>query len=317
MAKLNKLPKSRDRYLEAQVLNIKTYQDFYARLARIAMSMFEWENLPESMDGEFLERCLFFFGQAALLYKTNYGGFINTQSVVHGKLNLYYKPVSLECYGPDNVNVVRSVYNGLEEPKDKEEECILVENMMFMVPTASTLDLYAMRMAEVQRSEDVNIKQQKFPMYIQTDQKQRFSIENTYDQYSGNTPVIVVDKTGMTSDSFRAVNTEVPYVADKLQQYRLKIFNEALSFLGVNNLNEKKERQLTSEIEKNNEEVNLNLQAFLVPRQRAARQFNRKYGFTGTDKEIKVKIRSDLYNIIKTEQSVVAGLSSDPTKDDK
>lgn len=317
MAKLNKLPKSRDRYLEAQVLNIKTYQDFYARLARIAMSMFEWENLPESMDSEFLERCLFFFGQAALLYKADYGGFVNTQSVVHGKLNLYYKPVSLECYGPDNVNVVRSVYNGLDEPKDQEEECILVENMMFMVPTASTLDLYAMRMAEVQRSEDVNIKQQKFPMYIQTDQKQRFSIENTYDQYSGNTPVIVADKTGMTSDSFRAVNTEVPYVADKLQQYRLKIFNEALSFLGVNNLNEKKERQLTSEIEKNNEEVNLNLQAFLVPRQRAARQFNHKYGFTGTDKEIKVKIRSDLYNVIKTEQSVVAELSSDPTKDDK
>lgn len=317
MAKINRLPKMKDRYLEAQVLNIKTYQDFYARLSRIAMSMFEWENLPDSMDGQFLERCLFFYGQAALLYHLEYGGYINTQSVVHGKLNLYYKPTSLECYGPDGVNLVRSVYNGLEEPGDKEDECILVENMMFMVPTTATLDLYAMRLAEVQRSEDVNIKQQKFPMYIKTDQKQRLSIENTYEQYSGNTPVIIADKAGLDSENFKAVDTEVPFVADKLQQYRLKIFNEALSFLGVNNLNEKKERQLTSEVEKNNEEVNLNLQAFLVPRQRAARQFNRKYGFEGTDKEIKVKIRSDLYNIIKTEQSVVTGLISDPTGDDK
>lgn len=317
MARINRLPKSKDRYLEAQVLNLRTFNDFYARLAKIALSIFEWENLPISMDQQFLEWCLFNYGQAALLYAEDYGGFINTQCVTHGKLNLYCKPISLECYSINETRLVRFVYNGLSEPKSKNEECILVENIARRIPTASTLELYAMRMAECQRSEDVNIKQQKYPLYITTDQKQRFTVENAYLQYDGNTPVIIGDKNGLDATAFKAVNTGAPFVADKLQEYRMKIFNEALGFLGVNYVNEKKERQLTTEVNKNNEEVNLNLQAFLVPRQIAARQFNEKYGFTGTDQEIKVKIRSDIYNIIKFEESIVKDYVSNPARDNE
>lgn len=310
------LPKSKDRYLEAAVLNNKTYQDFYDRLARIALSMFEWENLPDSMDQQFLEYCLFQYGQAALLYHEEYGGFINLQSVTAGKLNIYMKPIELECYSVDEARLRRKVYNGLGEPGPKGEECILVENMLNRIPTAATLSLYAMRLTECMRSEDVNIKQQKYPLYIQTDQKQVLSVQNVYAQYDGNVPVIIGDKNGLDIDNMKAIKTEAPFVADKIQQYRLRIFNEALSFLGVNNLNEKKERQLTNEVEKNNEEVNLNLQAFLIPRQRAARQFNKKYGFTG-ENEIKVKVRSDLYNLIKTNESIVSDYVSNPGADDE
>lgn len=306
---VRRLPKMKDASLEAQVLNIKTYNDFLGRLSRIAMSMFEWENLPDSVDGQFIEWCLFNYGMCALLYYEDYGGFIATQCATRGNLNIYWKPISLECFGIGNLNLIRDVYNGLADPKDKNQECVLVENMLNRVPTLPTLELYAMRLAEVQRSEDVNIKQQKFPLYIQTDSRQLLTVQNTYDQYSGNAPVIIADKAGVDPNDLKSVNTETPFVADKLQQYRLKIFNEALSFLGVNNLNEKKERQLTSEVEKNNEEVNLNLQAFLSFRQKAARQFNKKYGFTG-DKEVKVKVRSDLYNLVKTEESIVSDYTS-------
>ena len=44
----------------------------------------------------------------------------------------------------------------------------------------------------------------------------------------------------------------------------------------------------------------------LIPRIRACKQFNEKYGLTGTDKEISVRVRSDLYNIIKQKESVVS-----------
>lgn len=314
MARLTKLPKMKDQYLEAQVLNMLTYQDFFDRLSRIAMSIFEWENLPDSMDSDFLERCLFLYGNAALLYTQEYG-FINTQAATHGKLNIYYKPTSLECYGPDSLNIIRTVYNGLDAPRAKDEECILVENMRWMVPTVSKIDLFAMRLAEAQRSEDTNIKQQKFLNYVQADQKQLQTIRTAYEQYTANTPIIIADKNGLEADAFKPFKTETPFVADKIMEYRYKIFNEALSYLGIANINEKKERQLTDEVAKNNEEVNVNLQVFLVPRQRAARQFNQKYGFAGTDKEISVKIRSDLHNVIKQEMSVVKDLVSNPAED--
>ena len=44
----------------------------------------------------------------------------------------------------------------------------------------------------------------------------------------------------------------------------------------------------------------------LIPRIRACKQFNEKFGLTGTDKEISVRVRSDLYNIIKQEESVIS-----------
>ena len=68
---------------------------------------------------------------------------------------------------------------------------------------------------------------------------------------------------------------------------------------------DKKERLITDEAKSNNELINLNLQSYLAPRQEACRQFNEKFGFTGTDKEISVRVRSDLHNIIKNAQSVV------------
>lgn len=68
---------------------------------------------------------------------------------------------------------------------------------------------------------------------------------------------------------------------------------------------DKKERLIQDEANSNNELINLNLQSFLAPRELACKQFNEKFGFTGTDKEISVRVRSDLLNIIKREQSVV------------
>lgn len=68
---------------------------------------------------------------------------------------------------------------------------------------------------------------------------------------------------------------------------------------------DKKERLIQDEANSNNELINLNLQSFLAPRELACKQFNEKFGLTGTNKEISVRVRSDLLNIIKREKSVV------------
>ena len=98
--------------------------------------------------------------------------------------------------------------------------------------------------------------------------------------------------------------------------YKKEIWNEALTFLGVNNLSEKRERLISSETNTNNELINLNLMSYLKPRELAAKQFNEKFGLTGTDKEIKVKVRSDLDNIIKRAASVVTEQYADQIIDD-
>lgn len=168
------------------------------------------------------------------------------------------------------------------------------------------MELFAYRLYEAQRTADINIIAQKTPVMIAVDERQRLMMENLYNQYNGNHPFIFGDNKQLSKDILQAIKTDAPFVADKIQDYKKEIWNEALTFLGVNNImEEKKERLITDEANTNNELINLNLQSFLAPRKKACEQFNEKYGFTGTDKEISVRVRSDLYNIIKQQESVV------------
>ena len=122
-----------------------------------------------------------------------------------------------------------------------------------------------------------------------------------------NEPFIFSDKHNLSGDNLKAIRTDAPFIADKLMTYKKEIWNEALEFLGVNTLSlEKKERLISEEASSNNELINLNLQSYLVPRQEACRQFNEKFGLTGTDKEISVRVRSDLFNLIKENESIVS-----------
>lgn len=168
------------------------------------------------------------------------------------------------------------------------------------------MELFALRLYEAERTADVNIKAQKTPVMILVDETQRLFMENLYNQYDGNKPFIFGDKKQLNADTLKAIKTDAPFIANEIMQYKKEIWNEALTFLGINNIMvDKKERLITDEANSNNELINLNLQSYLAPRQEACKQFNEKFGFTGTDKEISVRVRSDLHNIIKNAQSIV------------
>lgn len=169
-----------------------------------------------------------------------------------------------------------------------------------------SMELFALRLYEAERTADVNIKAQKTPVMILLNEKQRLTMKNLYNQYDGNQPFIFGDKDNLSQEQLKAINTEAPFIADKIIDYKKEIWNEALTFLGINNIMvDKKERLITDEANSNNELINLNLQSYLAPRLEACKQFNEKFGLTGTDKEISVRVRSDLHNIIKNAQSIV------------
>jgi hypothetical protein len=290
------------------LLNNQTYIDYLERLKKIATSLFEWVNLPESMNARYLELTLYYKGQASLLYDNDYG-FINTQACDSGYINIYGLPTLVNCYSY-SYNKMRSTYvAGSDENGEKDKECILVLNNYMRVPTATTLELFAYRLAELQRTFDVNVKSQKFPVLIRTDQKQIFTLKKMYEEYDGNTPAIFADKNLVTEDALKAIRTDAPLILRDLNDAKREIWNEALTFLGVSNLSEKRERLISSEADSNNELINLNLQSYLIPRQQACKEFNDKFGLTGTDKEISVRVRSDLYNFVKQFDSIAGDYS--------
>ena len=305
--------RNNNQFIDSSIINSLTYQDYLDRFQKVALSVFEWVNLPNSMDAKFLEKTLYFNGQATLLKDKNYG-FINTKCCSNGKINIYGLPTRLNCYSYD-YQTSRSLYTGnidleelSEEQKEQREfsECILVQNNWERIPTAGSMELFAMRLYEAERTADVNIKAQKTPVLLLTDENQRLTIQNLYSQYDGNRPFIFGDKNNLSENQIRSIKTEAPFIADKIIDYKKEIWNEALTFLGINNIMvDKKERLITDEANSNNELINLNLQSYLAPRQEACKQFNEKFGLDGTGKEISVRVRSDLHNIIKNAQSVV------------
>ena len=295
------------RFKDNILVNDDTYIDYLERLKKIAISLFEWKNLPESMDARFLEFCLYYTGQAALL-KNDDGILINTKACTAGDINIYELPTSINCYSV-GYNKIKKVYDGfVPENVDEGEYAIHVLNNLNRTATAYTIELFAYRLCLAQRTADTNITVNKMPFIIKTDENQRLTMENLFLQINENKPAIFGDKDSMSNikESLQVLPTNPPFIADKLLDYKKQIFNEALEFLGINYLSEKKERLISNEVNSNNELINLNLQSYLVPRQKAAEQFNRLFGTN-----VEVKVRSDLYNIIKEQESIVSDYNGD------
>lgn len=311
MKRIRKVP-PKDAFRDALLMNSETYVDYLERMKKICLSMFEWQNLPASCNARFLEMCLFYNGQAALLYDDMYG-YMNTMAADGGYINIYGLPTEIQCYSY-RFNQRRSLYT-TDTGEEKGKECILVMNNYERIPTCSTINLFAYRLAEAQRTADVNIKAQRTPVLITTDQKQYFTLKKMYEQYDGNTPAIFADKNVITPDALKAIKTDAPFIAQDIMDYKREIWNEFLTFMGISNLSEKRERMISNEVDSNNELVNLNLQALLVPRKEACKQFNEKYGLMGS-KAIDVKVRSDLYNLVKQFESITDDYNSDKRREE-
>ena len=293
-------------FITAEVLNESTYLDFIQRLRQVAISQFEWINLPSSMNAEYLEQCLYDFGKSAFLYTEDFG-FINSKCSDNGNLNIYHLPSKLNCYATDSLSEDRLLYNGFKSETDNNETyCVLVKNNPDMIPTEPSLRLFAYRLYEAERSSDVNIRSQKTPTLIIGDESMKLAMKNLYLKYAGNEPVIYADKKQIGENAIRSIDTKSTFIADKLMEYKKEIWNEALTYLGINNINvEKKERLVSDEAGANNEMINLNLQARLSVRKQACKQFNELFGLSG-ENAIDVRVRSDLNNMIKKYDSIAS-----------
>lgn len=220
------------KFIDSAMLNNETLFDYLDRFKKVALSIFEWCNLPKTMNAMWLEKCLYYKGQASLLKDKNFG-FINTNCCTNGKLNIYGLPISLNCYSFE-YNEIRKLYNGLVDIEDKSseyDEAILVMNNWEKLPTCYSMELFALRLYEAERTADVNIKAQKTPVLLLVDDKQRLTMENLYSQYDGNRPFIFGDKQNISENQIKSINTEAPFIADKIIDYKKEIWNEALTFL--------------------------------------------------------------------------------------
>ena len=246
--------------------NNATYLQYYMHLAELAMSMFEWKNLPPTVDARFLELTLFEDGQI-VFFKDEELGYLCLQCAVNGGFNVYRIPTNRRAYA----------VNGYQKNLTENDSVIIYNNFL---RTNSMLDVrnFAERLYNIDRAIDININAQKTPILIKCDEQQRLTMLNTYQQYDGNQPVIFGDK-ALNTNAFQVLNTGAPLVADKLYTLKTQLWNECLTYLGISNINvQKKERLITDEVTRNQGGTIASRYARLEARRQACDQINRMFG---------------------------------------
>lgn len=252
-------------FKETAVLNNLTFEDYYDRLTLLALTMFKWENLPKSMDAYYLERSLYYTGLACFCFDDTYG-WLSLKCMPSRELNVYEYATHYTAY---SINYTKEF---------KKDDIILVRNNVLVKPTFKTIQLFARRLYECERTLDVNVKAQKTPVLIKCNEKERLSLLNVYQKYDGNEPVIF-GKKELDTNNIEVLKTDAPFIANDLLTYKQSVWSEVLTFLGINNVGrEKGERLITDEVNANNEAINISADVMLETRQQACKEFNEKTG---------------------------------------
>lgn len=266
---------------ESLDLNKLTYMQYIRRLTELSTSMFEWKNVPESVDTRYLEMQLFYNG-SAIYFNDDVMGDLCLSCAVNGGFDVYGNPKERRAY---------SRYNNYYRILNEKNSVIIWNNY---IRTNSVLDvkMFARRLYNLDRIIDINANAQKTPVLVQASEKQRLVLLNVYKEFDGNAPVIFGDK-NLDINGLKVFSTNAPYNCDKLYQLKTQVWNEALTYLGISNINiMKKERLVTDEVTRNQGGTIASRYSRLEARRLAVEKINDMFGTN-----IEVNYREDFQQI--------------------
>ena len=271
-------------------MNQGTYWMYLWRLMDLCMSVFDWKNLPKGIDPRMLEYwlmlnglCVFFYDEdlkySTLADNNAPEGYAVLQCMITGQWDMYNYPKERRAYAVNGLNVELN-----------ETNSVLVFNDYLRTPIIPTLQLYAQRLAEIDRTIDINVMNQKAPKIIRCKDKQRLTMKNLAMQVDGNVYWVFADK-NLDLDDIQVLDLSAPYVAGDLELLKHRYWNEALTYLGIENVTtEKKERLVSDEVLSNMGDVEAQRFVRLNARKQACEKINELFGL-----EVDVEYRSGIY----------------------
>ena len=266
---------------ESATVNNLTYMHYLNRLTELSVSMFEWKNLPPTVDARYLELHLFETG-SMVYFDDDVIGNLCLDCLPSGRLDVYGNPVLRRAY---------SGYNNYQKLL-KESNSVIIWNNYLHTNSILEVKMFARRLYNLDRIIDVNANAQKTPVIIQGTEQQRLTLKNLYKEFDGNSPFIFGDK-NLDLNSLKCLQTGAPYVCDKLYNLKQMYWNEALTYLGINNTGaQKRERMLSIESSQAQGGTISSRYSRLQSRREAVEKINAMFGTN-----IEVNYREDFMSI--------------------
>ena len=97
------MAKKNRQFWEAAGRNAWNYRTYYERLMELAVSMFEWKNLPDTLDERFLELVLFSDGHA-VFFKDEVMGYLGMRCMIGAPFTVYNVPTRRNAYAVNGYN---------------------------------------------------------------------------------------------------------------------------------------------------------------------------------------------------------------------
>ena len=268
-------------FSESATVNNLTYMQYLNRLTELSVSMFEWKNLPPTVDARYLELHLFETG-SMVYFDDDVIGNLCLDCLPSGRLDVYGNPVLRRAY---------SGYNNYQKLL-KESNSVIIWNNYLHTNSILEVKMFAKRLYNLDRIIDVNANAQKTPVLIQGTEQQRLTLKNLYKEFDGNSPFIFGDK-NLDLNSLKCLQTGAPYVCDKLYNLKQMYWNEALTYLGINNTGaQKRERMLAIESSQAQGGTISSRYSRLQSRREAVEKINAMFGTN-----IEVNYREDFMSI--------------------
>lgn len=257
----------------------------------LALNRYKWENLPNGIESRYIEQMLYDNGECAMFDHPDLGLCV-LRSSSRENLNIYGEPTKLTVTGFNEHRIVMM------------DECVRILNNDLALPSLEHIVYYARRMAEIDDIIMQNLRQQRVPYLFATDENNALSMKTLYNRIYQGEPAIFIDKEMLKGEpeNIMVIPTIAPYLVDKLQIQKQEMERDLLTFLGINNTLEKKERLIVDETNSNNQFIKMASDIGFKQRQLACEQMNEMFGLnvnvveTQYEMEQEVKQDGELYN---------------------
>ena len=278
---------------QAKFKNSQELQNQLMRWVNIALNLYEYDGVPDSVDIRMLE--MSFLLRGAGMIAEIQGNLFSLLCAPGGNYNLYGNPLTAYGYGLNGFNKEFKLWvpgsdapltrDGVQRKESKTFDAVMGFDNLARFPYINYIATEALRLSDIKRAEDVIRTNLKRPAIIAVEESQVSSVQTAIKSKDSNEEAIVIGLNGFSPDSAKVWDLKTdPTLLSAFADAYEREENILRDIFGLNSLpnQDKKERLITNEANANNQATQSSADIRLNAREEFLEHVNEAFGINMT-----------------------------------